>query len=75
MLTIVNEGFSLTIVNEGSSLTIVIETTNFIKNNRVENDRFHNETITFLKNKNVSIPTYRLCSEYAVLWKASFGFI
>ena len=68
---IVNEGLSLTIVNEGSSLTIVKETTNFIKNDHFEKRsflktivlfsifcrRFHNETIVFQNNENVSIPT------------------
>ena len=70
-LTIVNKGLSLMIVNEGSSLTTIKETTNFIKTIILKNNsfqkrslsifcrRFHNETIIFLKNENVNIPSTR----------------
>ena len=64
--------YNVTIVNKGSLLTIVNETTNFIKTSVLKNEllkkttivsfsifrrRFHNETIVFLKNENVNIPT------------------
>ena len=74
-LTIVNEGSSLTIVNETTNFikTIVLKTTIFKKTNILKKRsflktiisfsilrrRYHNETIVFLKNENVNIPTCR----------------
>ena len=62
---------SLTIVNEGSSLTILEETASFIQRSFCKAivfkklivlflfscHSFHNETIVFLKNENVNIPS------------------
>ena len=62
-LTIVNEGLSLTIVNETTNFikTIVLKTTIFktIVSISIFRLRFHYETIVFLKNENVNIPSRR----------------
>ena len=66
-LTIDKKGSSLTIVNETTYFIkpIVLKTTIFKKRTFQKNDcfvfgfsrRFHNETIVFLKNENVNIPS------------------